>query len=62
MKKPKIKKLKKLTTEQQEIVDQAAQQLAEILVQVIDEREVAKNTANFELPTSGSWFFENFDI
>ena len=38
MKKPKIKKSKKPTPAQQKIVDQAAQQLAEIFVQVIDEQ------------------------
>lgn len=41
MKKPKAKKSKKLTAEQEKIVDEAAQQLAEILMQVIIEREAA---------------------
>jgi hypothetical protein len=41
VKKPKIKKSKKLTPAEQKIVDQAAQQLADIAVQFIDEQNAA---------------------
>ena len=41
MKKAKAKKSKKLTPEQQKIVDQAPQQFAEIIVQLIDAQNAA---------------------
>ncbi len=39
MKKPKAKKPKKYTEEEQKIIDEAAQQLAEILMEVIIEKQ-----------------------
>ncbi len=45
MKKLKAKKLKKLTPPEEKIIDQAAQQFAEIVVRLFDEQNAVKSSS-----------------
>jgi hypothetical protein len=54
MKKPRTKKPKKLTAEQEKIVEQATEQYADIIVRLIDEQNAAKRAENVDPPSCGS--------